>query len=71
MQVLKIICNKVLFKAMIIFEVRLDKSFLNSSLQTRDPHCLVGACEFLADVVFQDFPAELFLQRPEILKVGN
>ncbi|CAL1538592.1 unnamed protein product [Lymnaea stagnalis] len=40
----------------------------NSTLQTRDSATLVGACEFLADVVFQDFPAELFLQRPEILK---
>ncbi|CAG5115958.1 unnamed protein product, partial [Candidula unifasciata] len=40
----------------------------NSSLQTRNPGNLVEACEFLADVVFQDFPAEIFLQRPEILK---
>ncbi|KAK6982748.1 rotatin [Biomphalaria glabrata] len=39
-----------------------------STLQTKDPTMLIGACEFLADVVFQDFPAELFLQRPEILK---
>ncbi|GFS26983.1 rotatin [Elysia marginata] len=29
---------------------------------------LIGSCEFLADVVFQDFPAEIFLQRPEIIK---
>ncbi|BFZ19694.1 hypothetical protein BsWGS_22732 [Bradybaena similaris] len=40
----------------------------NSTLQTRDPGNLIEACQFLADVVFQDFPAEIFLQRPEILK---
>ncbi|XP_059138641.1 rotatin-like [Physella acuta] len=40
----------------------------NNSLQTKDSAMLIGACEFLADVVFQDFPAELFLQRPGILK---
>ncbi|RUS86968.1 hypothetical protein EGW08_005293, partial [Elysia chlorotica] len=40
----------------------------NSSLQSKDHSMLIGSCEFLADVVFQDFPAEIFLQRPEILK---
>ncbi|KAL5022092.1 hypothetical protein ScPMuIL_001247 [Solemya velum] len=40
----------------------------HSSLQSREPGLLISACEFLADVVFQDFPAEIFLQRPNIVK---
>ncbi|XP_069111957.1 rotatin-like isoform X2 [Argopecten irradians] len=40
----------------------------NSSLQSREPHLLASSCEFLSDVVFQDFPAEIFLQRPNIVK---
>jgi len=32
---------------------------------------VVSVCEFLTDVVFQDFPAEVFLQRPSIVKVGR
>ena len=32
---------------------------------------VVSVCEFLTDVVFQDFPAEVFLQRPSIVKVFN
>ncbi|KAJ8303020.1 hypothetical protein KUTeg_019416 [Tegillarca granosa] len=40
----------------------------NSSLQSREPHLLVNSCDFLSDVVFQDFPAEIFLQRPNIVK---
>jgi len=31
---------------------------------------VLSVCEFLTDVVFQDFPAEVFLQRPSIVKVG-
>ena len=30
---------------------------------------LISACEFLQDVVFHDFPAEVFLQRPNIVQV--
>lgn len=40
----------------------------NSSLQSREPAMLVSMCEFLSDVVFQDFPAEIFLQRTSIIK---
>ncbi|KAL3860206.1 hypothetical protein ACJMK2_010362 [Sinanodonta woodiana] len=40
----------------------------NSSLQSREPPLLISTCEFLSDVVFQDFPAEIFLQRPNIVK---
>ncbi|XP_071091563.1 rotatin-like [Haliotis cracherodii] len=40
----------------------------NSSLQSKDVSMLMSACEFLSDVVLQDFPAEIFLQRPEIVK---
>ena len=42
---------------------------LNRSLQKTDLTHVVSACEFLSDVVFQDFPAEVFLQRPSIVKV--
>ena len=31
---------------------------------------VVSVSEFLTDVVFQDFPAEVFLQRPSIVKVS-
>jgi hypothetical protein len=40
-----------------------------SSLRSPDPSLVVCACEFLSDVVFQDFPAEVFLQRPFMIKV--
>ncbi|XP_052274853.1 rotatin-like isoform X2 [Dreissena polymorpha] len=43
-------------------------SSTNSSLQSREGAMLVSTCEFLSDVVFQDFPAEIFLQRPNIIK---
>ncbi|WAR12089.1 RTTN-like protein, partial [Mya arenaria] len=43
-------------------------SSTNSSLQSREASMLVSTCEFLSDVVFQDFPAEIFLQRPNIVK---
>lgn len=29
----------------------------------------MSVCEFLSDVVLQDFPSEVFLQRPNIVKV--
>ncbi|WAR12019.1 RTTN-like protein, partial [Mya arenaria] len=41
------------------------------SLTATDRHVLSSTnstCEFLSDVVFQDFPAEIFLQRPNIVK---
>jgi len=40
-----------------------------SSVRSRDVSMVVSVCEFLTDVVFQDFPAEVFLQRPSIVKV--
>ncbi|ELU06616.1 hypothetical protein CAPTEDRAFT_220120 [Capitella teleta] len=48
-----------------------DKHVLSStdnSLRSSDPSLVVCACEFLSDVVFQDFPAEVFLQRPVMIK---
>ena len=51
-----------------------DKHVLSStdtSLRSRDAALVVSACEFLSDVVFEDFPAEVFLQRPSIVKVRN
>ena len=44
-------------------------TFFGRSLQSKDVTMLASACEFLSDVVFQDFPAEIFLQRPQIVKV--
>jgi len=41
-----------------------------SSVCSRDLSVVVSVCEFLMDVVFQDFPAEVFLQRPSIVKVS-
>lgn len=41
------------------------------SLQSKEQNLLISACEFLSEVVFQDFPAEIFLQRPQIIKVMN
>ncbi|WAR12025.1 RTTN-like protein, partial [Mya arenaria] len=41
------------------------------SLTPTDRHVISSTnstCEFLSDVVFQDFPAEIFLQRPNIVK---
>jgi len=40
-----------------------------SSVCSQDISMVVSVCEFLTDVVFQDFPAEVFLQRPSIVKV--
>ncbi|XP_041375404.1 rotatin-like [Gigantopelta aegis] len=40
----------------------------NTSLQSKDISLLISASEFLSDVVIQDFPAEVFLQRPSIIK---
>ena len=40
-----------------------------SSLKSKDVSLVISACEFLSDVVFRDFPAEVFLQRPFIIKV--
>ena len=44
-------------------------TFFGRSLQSKDVTMLASACEFLSDVVFQDFPAEIFLQRSQIVKV--
>ncbi|WAR12091.1 RTTN-like protein, partial [Mya arenaria] len=35
---------------------------------SREASMLVSTCKFLSDVVFQDLPAEIFLQRPNIVK---
>lgn len=41
----------------------------NSILSRDDPTNIIGHCRFLSNVVFNDFPAELFLQRSFVLKV--
>lgn len=44
--------------------------FLNSSLRSNNPNLVRTTCELLCDVIMQDFPAEIFLQRPSIVKVS-
>ncbi|XP_064639862.1 rotatin-like [Lineus longissimus] len=43
-------------------------SSTDSSLCSKDESHVVSACEFLSDVVMKDFPAEIFIQRPAIIK---
>ena len=40
-----------------------------SSLCSPNPHSVRTACAFLLDVLFRDFPPEIFLQRPAIVQV--
>ncbi|XP_078608166.1 rotatin-like isoform X2 [Branchiostoma floridae x Branchiostoma japonicum] len=40
----------------------------NRSLNSGNPQLVTSSCEFLSNVVFYDFPAETFLQRPAIVK---
>ncbi|KAM4718964.1 rotatin isoform 2-T2 [Anableps anableps] len=39
-----------------------------SSLRSSNPNVARTTCELLCDVIMQDFPAEIFLQRPGIVK---
>ncbi|XP_068613541.1 rotatin-like [Brachionichthys hirsutus] len=39
-----------------------------SSLRSSNPNLVRTTCELLCDVIMQDFPAEIFLQRPNIVK---
>ncbi|CAF98010.1 unnamed protein product, partial [Tetraodon nigroviridis] len=39
-----------------------------SSLNSSNPNLVRTTCELLCDVIMQDFPAEIFLQRPNIFK---
>ncbi|XP_037829180.1 rotatin isoform X2 [Kryptolebias marmoratus] len=39
-----------------------------SSLRSTNPNLVRTTCELLCDVIMQDFPAEIFLQRPGIVK---
>lgn len=40
-----------------------------SRLQSHNSSLVVKSCEFLRDVLFKDFPAEIFLHRPSVLQV--
>nr|XP_046227277.1 rotatin isoform X2 [Scatophagus argus] len=40
----------------------------DSSLRSSNPNLVRTTCELLRDVIMQDFPAEIFLQRPSIVK---
>ncbi|XP_077952021.1 rotatin isoform X2 [Gasterosteus aculeatus] len=39
-----------------------------SSLRSSNPNLVRTTCELLCDVIMQDFPAEIFLQRPSIVQ---
>uniref|UniRef100_H2YG83 Rotatin N-terminal domain-containing protein n=1 Tax=Ciona savignyi TaxID=51511 RepID=H2YG83_CIOSA len=39
-----------------------------ASLCSPSPHLVRNACAFLLDVIFRDFPPEIFLQRPSIVQ---
>ncbi|XP_068721388.1 rotatin-like isoform X1 [Montipora capricornis] len=48
-----------------------DRNILSvtaSRLQSRSQSLISNSCEFLRDVLFKDFPAEIFLQRPSLLQ---
>ncbi|XP_047424746.1 rotatin [Mugil cephalus] len=48
-----------------------DRHILSSnenSLGSSNPNLVRTTCELLCDVIMQDFPAEIFLQRPNIVK---
>lgn len=40
-----------------------------SSLRSSNPSLIRTTCELLRDVIMQDFPSEIFLQRPGIVKI--
>ena len=40
-----------------------------SRLQSRSVSLVSKSCEFLRNVLFKDFPAEIFLHRPNVLQV--
>ncbi|XP_077983359.1 rotatin-like [Glandiceps talaboti] len=40
----------------------------DSSMRSQNPTLVGSSCEFLSEVVLQDFPAEIFLQRPNIVQ---
>ncbi len=42
---------------------------IKSSLKSNDPKKIRNYCTFLQTIVFNDFPAEIFLQRSSILKI--
>lgn len=39
-----------------------------SSLRSSNQSLIWSTCELLQDVIMQDFPAEIFLQRPKIVQ---
>lgn len=51
------------------FNLKVHFCILNSSLKTTNTNLVQTTCELLCDVIMQDFPAEVFLQRPQIFKV--
>eukprot|EP00794_Sanderia_malayensis_P019973 gene19973-21931_t len=43
-------------------------SVTESRLQSHSPSLVIQSCEFFRDVLLQDFPTHIFIQRPNILK---
>lgn len=52
----------------ILFNIT-KKILLSSSLKSNDCKKIKSYCAFLQTIVFNDFPAEIFLQRSSILKI--
>ena len=51
---------------------KMDKRFLETSenlLKSNDPRKIKSYCQFMQTIVFNDFPAEIFLQRSRTLKI--
>lgn len=47
------------------------QSIEDSLRNPTEPSALLHSCEFFSDVMLQDFPAEVFVQRPSIIFVRD
>ena len=46
-------------------------SVTESRLQSHNSALVSQSCEFFRDVLLQDFPTHIFIQRPNIVQVSN
>lgn len=49
--------------------LKVNNTVFCSSLRSSNHTLIWNTCELLKDVIMQDFPAEIFLQRPKIVQV--
>lgn len=49
--------------------LQMNNAVFYSSLRSSNHTLIWNTCELLKDVIMQDFPAEIFLQRPKIVQV--